>query len=159
MLTLLAITRNVHVWIEQPQNSCMHTFSPFDDLCASILTERTCTYLHAFDTRCSCKLLRIFSSHPLVSMLCRSKPAKGKGRLATKDADGKITGNKHALHESQSYPPAFGEAVRDAFHAASSVANPNVFRVPRFLPLASPRRSPKSVRKASLKKKPATFGR
>jgi hypothetical protein len=64
MLTLLAWTRNVHVWIEQPQNSCMQTFEPFKSVCEHVLTEQCLTYLWQFDQRGNCKPLRIFSSHP-----------------------------------------------------------------------------------------------
>ena len=84
MLTLLAWTRNVHVWIEQPMNSCMHTFEPFKSLVEHVLQERALTYLWQFDNRCSCKPLSICSTHPLVSMLAREKPPKGKGKLATR---------------------------------------------------------------------------
>ena len=127
MLTLLAWTRNVHVWLEQPHNSCMQTLEPFKSVCEHVLTEQCLTYLWQLDQRGSCKPLRICSSHPLVSLLSRDKPPKGKGKLAKREG-GRITGIKKALRESQSYPAAFGEAVADAFHQASAFANPCVFR-------------------------------
>ena len=114
MLMVLAWTREVHLWLEQPQTTIMHRFSPAAELVAHILKHKQSVFLSSYG-QASTKPLVIWCSHCVVAKLKRQKPRSTSRKLYFKDKKGRTQGHAGALKESAAYPPQFGRAVAELF--------------------------------------------
>jgi len=111
-LMLLAWSRHVHIFLEQPISSVMNFISPLKEFIASCLLFCTVTYLGAFGAK-TMKPLNIWSTAKEVMGLKRPRP-KSEKRLVKKK-DGRTYGKAKDLHDSSAYPLLFGRAVAEIY--------------------------------------------
>ena len=109
MLIMLAHSRHVWCWLEQPLSTVMQHFTPMKETIQYIMPYSQQVWLVAFGAE-STKPLCIWCSSPLVHGLKRAKPSTSTKSLCTKTKTG-VTGNKDDLVASAAYPPGFGKAV------------------------------------------------
>ena len=109
VLFLLAYTRGVHCWLEQPTSSLMAAFSPMTEFLTFAMPHRQAVFLGAFGAS-SQKPLLVWCTSPVVTLLARPKPVHCKQRLCRK-VKGRYYGKKADLTGSSAYPAAFGRAV------------------------------------------------
>ena len=108
VLFMLAYTRGVHCWLEQPTTTLMSSFTPMCEWIEFAMPHRQLVYLGAYGSATQ-KALYVWCTSPIVTLLERSKPL-GK-RTLCRNTKGKCTGKKTALSASSAYPQAFGDAV------------------------------------------------
>ena len=109
MLFMLAYTRGVHCWLEQPTSSLMASISPMTEFLKVAMPHRQTVWLGAFGAS-SQKPLLVWCTSPVVTLLARPKPVHCKQRLCRK-VKGRYYGKKADLTGSSAYPAAFGRAV------------------------------------------------
>ena len=91
-----------------PACGCMRGLMPF------IGAKKTITYHWCFGAP-TLKPLQLWSSHPFMELLRRERPAaSSESALARADGEGRFTGCKDLLVESQMYTPQFGKAIVEA---------------------------------------------
>ena len=108
MLFMLAVSRGVIVWLEQPSCTVMHRFSPMKEFVDLYMWQQQ-VWLKAFGSR-TMKPLTIWCSSPIVQHLHRPKPPPGL-RLSVPAHCGGVNGDTKNLKGSAAYPVGFGRAV------------------------------------------------
>eukprot|EP00435_Cladocopium_sp_Y103_P072527 s464_g40.t1 len=103
--------------LEQSGTSCMPQTPPMLAVLAFIAAQKTLTY-HACFVGDSLKPFQLWSGHTVMRPLQRSKPAGTfQEELAVRSENGRFTGVKHKLQQSQVYSLEFGRAVISSFLA------------------------------------------
>ena len=108
MLYMLAMSRGVNVWLEQPSSTVMNMFTPMMEF-IDMFMRKPQVWLKAFDST-TMKPLTIWSSSPIVHQLKRDKPRAGK-TLCVPSRNGGVDGVKDNLTASAAYPKKFGRAL------------------------------------------------
>lgn len=98
----------IHVVVEQPQNSCLEFCHPIKAVFQYTKTNMYRTYLGSFGGN-SVKPLSLYSTWNRLSAMECEKP-QGQSQLVTRSDSG-FTGLKDELHQSQEYTCAFGRSV------------------------------------------------
>ena len=113
-LLLLAWSRHVHVFVEQPVSSVMNYISPLEEFIKCCLICGTCLWLGSYGALTE-KPLKIWSTAKEVVGLKLAKP-KGKTRLVHKKG-GRAYGKPDELKASSAYPVRFGLKVAEIYLA------------------------------------------
>ena len=112
LIFLVAWTRGVHLFMENPVSTLIHEFSPLREFIQCLMPFRSCAHL-SFYGATSQKPLSFWSTSRQVFHL-RCPKGKAVEKLSVKNGDS-VTGNRKALKSSQAYPKAFGEKVASIF--------------------------------------------
>jgi len=111
-LLLVAWTRNVHIFLEQPISSVMNFLTPLAEFLTSCLLFCTCTWLGAFGCETP-KPIKVWATVKDVVALKRPRP-EDKTTLVKK-SNGRTYGKPDELKQSSAYPIRFGLAVANLY--------------------------------------------
>ena len=117
MIFLLAFSRGVDCWLEQPSSSVMKAFSPMKEILTTFMPFHQQVWLSAYGAQ-SHKPLTIWSSNACVALLARKKP-KAVFKKLYKMKNGRTQGVVSDLKQSAAYPVAFGVAVANIIMKSS----------------------------------------
>lgn len=127
----LAVARGVHAWIEQPAGSMMFSYLdgalkllPF---LVSICTPR-CFYSREPLGKRFFKKYKFLATGDWIVQIAADCPCGKRGHqpLMSTDADGKKTGIRSSMRESQVYPADLGIALVQAWQSAEGTGSPEV---------------------------------
>ena len=121
LLMLLAWSRGVHLYMENPSSTIIHYFSPLQEFIMSVLKFKVTVHLSSYGSVYP-KPIAVWSTTPQVESLKRKK-AMASEKLSTRNSDGSVTGRRKQLKGSQAYPPEFGKAVSAIYKRVAAEAS------------------------------------
>ncbi len=115
LLFFLSFVTQLRPVLEQPANSCLPDLPTWKFLLHWIQAKCSKTYLGAFEgpSQKPLQLWHCCADFCAIERPCPQMPAPSL--LVTRDADGRFTGNRAELAESERYTPAFGKAFAEIF--------------------------------------------
>ena len=116
ILLLIAWTRSVNLWVEQPAASLMPQFNPIKSIFKHIMVYSVTTYMSSFGGTTP-KPLKIFSSTERVKSLRRDYNKDDCDEKLVRKTDGKFYGKSKEMQASQAYPKEFGQCVADIWRS------------------------------------------